>query len=66
VDINTYNQQLNSIREKYRSMDDVELAQLANQHNIPHALVTEYGDYVFLREKITAKLTIMELDAQTE
>lgn len=47
-------------------MDDTELAQLANRHNIPHAYLNEYGDYMFLRQKITAKLTMLELESESE
>ena len=66
MDLNEHRQKLNSTRQKYQSMTDIELAQLGNQNNIPHALVTDYGDYVFMRQKLIAKLTIMELEAQTE
>jgi hypothetical protein len=66
MDLNEYLQKLNSTKQKYQLMTDIELAQLGNQNNIPHALVTEYGDYVFLRQKLIAKLTIMDLEAQTE
>jgi hypothetical protein len=66
MDLNEYRQKLDSTRQKYQSMTDMELAQLGNQNNIPHALVTEYGDYVFLRQKLIAKLSITELEAQPE
>lgn len=66
MDLSTYTEKLNSIRRKYQSMDDTELAQLANRHNIPHAYLNEYGDYMFLRQKITAKLTMLELESESE
>ena len=57
---------INKLRKKLMSMTDMELAQLANQHNIPHALVTEHGDYAFLRQKIIAEVLRIELNKPAE
>jgi len=56
---------LSLLRERLRAMTDKELAELAIQHNIPHAASTEYGDYTFLRQKVIAKLLRIELGNQS-
>lgn len=66
MNINSDMEARRSLRDKYASLTDQELAQLAIQHNIPHALVTEYGDYLFQREKIIAEAMRIELSRQAE
>jgi hypothetical protein len=43
-------------------MNDVELGRLAVKHNItPYQTLGEFGDYLFLRQKVIAGLIRMEL-----
>ena len=57
---------INALRQNLMSMTDTDLAQLANQYDIPQAIVTEHGDYVFQRQKIIAEVLRINLNEQAK